>query len=228
MEQPVISLKEVTKIYTVGSQKLKALDDVSLDIRKGEFTCIIGRSGSGKSTLLNLMAGLEKPTRGSILLNGRHIERLSESQLVRLRLKYTGFIFQSFNLFPACTALDNVAMPLMYRGVDRLRRTVRARQMLKTVGLEDHLRHLPSELSGGQQQRTAIARALVTEPMILFADEPTGNLDSATSKDILELIRSSCRAHNTTLIMVTHDNEIAECADRILTIRDGKIIGDRS
>ena len=226
MEQPVISLKDVTKVYTVGTQKLRALDGVDLDINRGEFTCIIGRSGSGKSTLLNLMAGLERPTRGSIVLNGRHIERLGEGKLVQLRLKYTGFIFQSFNLFPTYTALDNVAMPLMYKGVDRLRRTVKARQMLKTVGLEEHLRHLPSEMSGGQQQRTAIARALVTEPMILFADEPTGNLDTATSAEILELLRSACRTKNTTLIMVTHDNEIARTADRVITILDGRITGD--
>ena len=221
---PAISLSQVTKVYTIGTEKLRALDGVTLDIFPGEFTCIIGRSGSGKSTLLNMMAGLEKPTRGSIRIAGKQIERMNEGQLVQFRLNNVGFVFQSFNLFAMHTALDNVAMPLMYKGVNRTVRTARAKKMLTAVGLKTHMKHKPTQMSGGQQQRVGIARALVTQPKILFADEPNGNLDFNTSREILRLIRDICHEKNTTLIMVTHDPEMAQYADRVIRLLDGKVI----
>ncbi len=222
--EPVISLKNVTKIYAIGTQKLRALDDVALDIYPGEFACIIGRSGSGKSTLLNMMAGLEKPSKGSIRVAGKQIERMNEAKLVQFRLNNVGFVFQSFNLFAMHTALDNVAMPLMYKGVSKNIRTARAKKMLSAVGLRTHMNHKPTQMSGGQQQRVGIARALVTQPKILFADEPTGNLDFNTSREILRLVRDICREKNTTLIMVTHDPEMAQYADRVVRLFDGKVV----
>ena len=221
--EAVISLSGVSKVYAIGDEKLTALNNVSLDIYPGEFACIIGRSGSGKSTLLNMMAGLEKPTRGRIRVAGRQIEALSEGELVRFRLKNVGVVFHSFNLFAMHTALDNVAMPLMYKGVPRDIRQKRARKMLEAVGLKSHMRHRPGEMSGGQQQRVGIARALVASPRILFADEPTGNLDFNTSREILRLIRSICRERGTTLIMVTHDPDMAQYADRVVRLLDGRI-----
>ena len=222
--EAVISLNGVSKVYAIGDEKLTALNNVSLDIYPGEFACIIGRSGSGKSTLLNMMAGLEKPTRGRIRVAGRQIEALSEGELVRFRLKNVGFVFQSFNLFAMHTALDNVAMPLMYKGVPRDIRQKRARKMLEAVGLKSHMRHRPGEMSGGQQQRVGIARALVASPRILFADEPTGNLDFNTSREILRLIRSICRERGTTLIMVTHDPEFEQYADHVIHLLDGRLV----
>lgn len=224
--KPAISLRDVTKIYAIGTEKLRALDGVSIDIYPGEFACIIGRSGSGKSTLLNMMAGLEKPSKGSIRIAGKQIERMNEGQLVQFRLNHVGFVFQSFNLFATHTALDNVAMPLMYKGVDRRTRSARAKKMLTAVGLRTHMQHKPTQMSGGQQQRVGIARALVTQPKILFADEPTGNLDFNTSREILRLIRDICHEKNTTLIMVTHDPEMAQYADRVIRLLDGKVIED--
>ncbi len=223
-KEPIIVLNDVSKVYTIGSTKLKALDGVSLEIMKGEFTCIIGRSGSGKSTLLNMIAGLEKPTKGKIRIAGRQIERMNEAKLVQFRLDNVGFVFQSFNLFATANAIDNVAMPLMYKGVDRAARQRQARKMLTAVGLKSHMMHTPNQMSGGQQQRVGIARALVTKPKILFADEPTGNLDLKTSREILRLIRSVCRERNTTLIMVTHDPEMAQYADRVIQLLDGHVI----
>ena len=224
--EPIIRLTDIVKVYTIGSEKLRALDGVSLDIYPGEFALIIGRSGSGKSTLLNMIAGLEKPTRGRIRIAGRQIEKMSENQLVNFRLNNVGFVFQSFNLFATHTALDNVAMPLMYKGVPRTARTKRARAMLESVGLKSHRNHKPSQMSGGQQQRVGIARALVTKPKILFADEPTGNLDFRTSREILKLIREICRERGTTLIVVTHDPEMADYADRVIRLLDGKVVSN--
>ncbi len=221
---PVIALKNVVKVYAIGTEKLRALDGVDLNIYPGEFACIIGRSGSGKSTLLNMMAGLEKPSKGSIRIAGKQIERMNEGELVQFRLNNVGFVFQSFNLFAMHTALDNVAMPLMYKGVNKMTRTSRARKMLAAVGLRTHMQHKPTQMSGGQQQRVGIARALVTQPKILFADEPTGNLDFNTSREILRLIRDICHEKNTTLIMVTHDPEMAQYADRVIRLLDGRVI----
>lgn len=223
-KEPVISLRNLIKVYTIGTQKLRALDGVDLDIYPGEFACIIGRSGSGKSTLLNMMAGLEKPSRGSIRIAGKQIERMDEAKLVQFRLNNVGFVFQSFNLFAMHTALDNVAMPLMYKGVGKNIRTAKAKKMITAVGLKTHMYHKPTQMSGGQQQRVGIARALVTQPKILFADEPTGNLDFNTSREILRLIRDICRERNTTLIMVTHDPEMAQYADRVVRLFDGRVI----
>ena len=222
--QPIISLNAVTKVYTIGSTRLRALDGVSLDIYPGEFCCIVGRSGSGKSTLLNMIAGLEKPTKGQIRVAGKQIDRLNEGKLVQFRLDNVGFVFQQFNLFATHTALDNVAMPLMYKGVARDARLRQARRMLDLVGLSSHVAHMPTQMSGGQQQRVGIARSLVTKPKILFADEPTGNLDLKTSREILRLIRAVCRERGTTLIMVTHDAEIAQYADRMIRLLDGRVI----
>ncbi len=221
---PIITLNDVSKVYVIGSNKLRALDSVSLEIYPGEFTCIIGRSGSGKSTLLNMIAGLEKPSRGRIRIAGKQIERMSESQLVDFRLNNIGFVFQSFNLFAMHTALDNVAMPLIYKGIKKNVRLRRARKTIEAVGLKTHMRHKPTEMSGGQQQRVGIARALVTKPKILFADEPTGNLDLKTSREILRLIRTICKEQGTTLIMVTHDPELAQYADRVVQLLDGRVI----
>ena len=226
-EAPVIRLTDVTKVYTVGQTRLRALDQVSLDVYPGEFAVVIGRSGSGKSTLLNMLAGLERPTKGQIRIAGKQIERMKEKDLVAFRLRSIGFVFQSFNLFAAHTALENVAMPLMYKGVPRARRERQARAMLEAVGLSSHANHSPSQMSGGQQQRVGIARALVAKPRILFADEPTGNLDLRTSREILYLIRNICRERGTTLIMVTHDPEVAAYADRVITLLDGKILENR-
>ena len=222
--EPIIATRNVNKVYVVGTTKLRALDDVSIEIFPGEFACIIGRSGSGKSTLLNMLAGLEKPTRGAIRIAGKQIDRMNESRLVDFRLKNVGFVFQSFNLFATSTALDNVAMPLMYKGVPRASRTRQARKMLMAVGLSSHIMHTPTQMSGGQQQRVGIARALVTKPKILFADEPTGNLELKTSREILRLIRAICRERNTTLIMVTHDPDMAQYADRVIQLLDGRVI----
>ena len=199
------------------------LEDVSLTLSPRQTVCLMAPSGRGKTTLLRCMAGLEKPTRGRIRVAGRQIESLSEGDLVRFRLKNVGFVFQSFNLFAMHTALDNVAMPLMYKGVPRDIRQKRARKMLEAVGLKSHMRHRPGEMSGGQQQRVGIARALVASPRILFADEPTGNLDFNTSREILRLIRDICHERGTTLIMVTHDPDMAQYADRVVRLLDGRI-----
>lgn len=224
---PIIDLNDVVKIYSLGGTRLRALDGVSLKIWPGEFACIIGRSGSGKSTLLNMMAGLEKPSGGGIRVAGKRIERMNEKALVRFRLENIGFVFQSFNLFATQTALDNVAAPLMYRGVRRSVRRKRAAKMLEAVGLKTHMRHTPGQMSGGQQQRVGIARALIASPKILFADEPTGNLDLKTSREILKLIRDACREKGTTLIVVTHDPEMAQFADHVIQLLDGRVIEDR-
>ena len=200
------------------------LDIEHLEIASGEVLGIRGTSGSGKSTLLNMLAGLEKPTKGEIVIAGEHIEKKSESQLVVFRQAHVGFIFQSYNLLPNMTALENVALPLTFQGVDKKTRQLRAAAMLKLVGLAKYLKHKPGQMSGGQQQRVGIARALVVEPEIIFADEPTGNLDSNTSLEVMQLIQKIVRKKNQTLVMVTHDNYLAGFGDRVIHIRDGKII----
>ncbi len=221
----IIEVKDLRKVYRVGKQAVFALNSVSFSINKGEFCAIVGTSGSGKSTLLNLLAGLEPASKGSIRINNVLTSRLSEKELVEFRRKYVGFIFQSFNLIASMTAWENVALPLLFRGVSENRRKRAAIQMLNRLGLKDHIMHKPSELSGGQQQRVGIARALVVKPAIVFADEPTGNLDSVTSREIMGLLQEISQENQQTLIMVTHDNSIAAYADRIFRISDGKIIG---
>lgn len=219
----IIHVENLYKIYEVGENHVFALNGVSFDVRQGEFCSIVGTSGSGKSTLLNMLAGLESPTRGTIEIAGRQIESLSENQLVQYRREKVGFIFQSFNLLPSMTAEENVALPLRFRRIPKAVRRQRAKMMLKAVGLEDHADHLPGQMSGGQQQRVGIARALIVNPDIIFADEPTGNLDSNTTAEIMNMMQKIVRKYNKTLIMVTHDNEIAGFADRIFHIRDGRI-----
>ena len=219
----ILSTSHLVKQYGEKESLVKALNDVSISIEEGEFVAIIGTSGSGKSTLLNMLAGLEKPTKGEIVIAGKHIEKLTENQLVAFRRKHVGFIFQSYNLLQTMNAVENVALPLSFRGVPRKKRNEKAVKYIKLVGLEKQMKHMANEMSGGQQQRVGIARALAVDPQIIFADEPTGNLDSKTTKEILGLMRKIVREQNQTLVMVTHDNYIAGFADRQLHIVDGKI-----
>lgn len=219
----IIEIKDVSKIYRLGDERVIALNKVNLNIEKGEICCFLGTSGSGKSTLLNLMAGLEKPTKGHIKIKGIPIEKLNEKQLVEFRQRFIGFVFQSYNLLPTLTALENVSLPLAFRGVPKNIRDKRAYSMLKAVGLEKYIKHKPTQMSGGQQQRVGIARAFVSKPDIIFADEPTGNLDSKTTLEVMDLITSMCRKNNQTLIIVTHDLNIAKYADKIVKIMDGSI-----
>ena len=207
----------------MGEERIVALNQVTLDFEKGKVYCLIGTSGSGKSTLLNLIAGLEKPTRGEIVFKSAHIERMSEKQLTDYRQKYIGFVFQSYNLLPSLSALENVTIPLIFKKVSKRKRLARARSMLKSVGLADREKHKPSQLSGGQQQRVSIARAFISQPAIVFADEPTGNLDTKTTFEMMELITKMAKENDQTLIIVTHDLDIAQYANTIIHIRDGII-----
>ncbi|AOY77609.1 ABC transporter ATP-binding protein [Clostridium formicaceticum] len=218
-----MEIKNVRKIFRIGDEKVIALDDISMDIKAGEICCLLGTSGSGKSTLLNLMAGLEKPTKGSIKIHGKFIEKMSEKQLTKFRQKNVGFIFQSYNLMPTLNALENVSLPLTFRGVNKKVREKAAFMMLKAVGLEKYIKHKPTQMSGGQQQRVGIARAFVSKPPIVFADEPTGNLDSKTTQEVLQLMLSLAKKNHQTLIIVTHDRSIAAFADRTFYILDGNI-----
>lgn len=222
--EPVIQVKNLYKIYHVGETKVYALNGVDFTMYRGEFCAIVGTSGSGKSTLLNMLAGLEKPTKGEIVIAGKHIEKLNENQLVSFRRERVGFIFQSYNLLNTMNAIENVALPLSFRGMPRGERLEIAEKYLKMVGLEKIGDHMPNQMSGGQQQRVGIARALVVHPEIIFADEPTGNLDSHTTMDVLKLMQQIVREQNQTLVMVTHDNNLAAYADRIFHIIDGKIV----
>ena len=221
---PVISVKDLYKIYRVGETRVRALNGVSFTINRGDFCSIVGTSGSGKSTLLNMLAGLEKPTKGQIVIAGEHMENKTENQLVAFRREHIGFIFQSFNLMGTMNAIENVALPLTFQGMDKKSRTKKAVEMLDLVGLGKHKNHRPNQMSGGQQQRVGVARALVVEPEIIFADEPTGNLDSNTSVEVMNLMKKVVREKKQTLVMVTHDNYLAGFADLVLRIKDGKII----
>ena len=220
----IICVNNLYKLYRIGDSAVRALDGVSFCIKEGEFCAIVGTSGSGKSTLLNMLAGLEKPTKGQVIVAGEHLENMTENQLVRFRREKIGFIFQSFNLLGTMNAVENVALPLTFRGVDKKTREEKASKMLDLVGLSKHKKHRPNEMSGGQQQRVGVARALVLDPEIIFADEPTGNLDSHTSEDVLKLMRKVVQEKNQTLVMVTHDNHLAGFADRVFHIIDGKIV----
>ncbi|MGF0033824.1 ABC transporter ATP-binding protein [Bariatricus sp. SGI.154] len=220
----VIEVKDLYKLYRVGDEVVRALDGVDFNIYEGEFCAIVGTSGSGKSTLLNMLAGLEKPTKGSVVIADQHIEKMNEEQLVRFRRENVGFIFQSFHLLGTLNALENVALPLSFRGVPKDIRLKKADKMLDLVKLAKHKKHLPNQMSGGQQQRVGVARALVVDPKIIFADEPTGNLDSHTSEEVMELMQQVVREQKKTLVMVTHDAHLATYADRVFHIRDGKIL----
>ena len=221
--EKIIQVKNLYKIYKVGHTKVYALNGVDFSLNKGEFCAIVGPSGSGKSTLLNMLAGLEKPTKGQIVIAGTHIEKMTERQLVTFRREHVGFIFQSYNLIQTMNAVENVALPLIFRGVDKKTREEKAKKYLKLVGLEKQMKHMANEMSGGQQQRVGIARALAVDPQIIFADEPTGNLDSRTTMDVLKLMKQIVREEQQTLIMVTHDNHLASFADKQIHIVDGKI-----
>ena len=220
----MIRVKDLYKIYKMGETKVHALDGVDFEIYRGEFCAITGPSGSGKSTLLNMLAGLEHPTKGEIIIAGKHIEKFNEAQLVTFRRDRVGFIFQSYNLIATMNAIENVALPLSFRGIPKVVRTKKAVKYLKLVGLEKFMKHMPNQMSGGQQQRVGIARALAVDPQIIFADEPTGNLDSKTTMEVLKLMQQIVKEQNQTLVMVTHDNNLATYADRIFKIIDGKIV----
>lgn len=220
----VIEVKQLYKLYRVGDSIVRALNGVDFEIYEGEFCAIVGTSGSGKSTLLNMLAGLERPTKGEVIISGQHIEKLNEDQLVKFRRDHVGFIFQSFHLLGTMNATENVALPLSFQGVPKAVRMKKADQMLDLVNLKKHKKHYPSQMSGGQQQRVGVARALVVDPKIIFADEPTGNLDSHTSEEVMTLMQQVVRKQKKTLVMVTHDNHLASYADRIFHIIDGEIV----
>lgn len=220
----IICVNNLYKLYRIGDSAVRALDGVSFCIKEGEFCAIVGTSGSGKSTLLNMLAGLERPTRGEVIISGRHIEKLKEDELVKFRRENVGFIFQSFHLLGTMNALENVALPLTFRGEMRKTRMKKADRMLELVNLGRHKLHMPNQMSGGQQQRVGVARALVTGAEIIFADEPTGNLDSHTSADVMRLMQKVVKEQKRTLVMVTHDEHLASYADRIFHISDGEIV----
>jgi putative ABC transport system ATP-binding protein len=218
----LIEIRDITRQYAVGDSIVKALDGVSLDVMEHSFTAIIGPSGSGKSTLMNIIGCLDKPTSGSYKLNGQSISDLDGNGLSELRNKTIGFIFQKFNLLPRMTALENVELPLVYSGVPGHERRLRAEAELEAMGLADRMYHKPSELSGGQQQRVAIARALITEPALILADEPTGNLDSKTGREVLHMLER-LYSGGKTIVLITHDSSVARRAKRVISIMDGKI-----
>lgn len=220
----VIEVNNLYKLYRVGDSVVRALNGVSFEVYPGEFCAIVGTSGSGKSTLLNMLAGLEKPTKGEVIVSGQHMEKLNEDELVKFRRENVGFIFQSFHLIGTMNALENVALPLSFRGEARSSRLKKADKMLELVNLKKQKKHMPNQMSGGQQQRVGVARALVVNPKIIFADEPTGNLDSHTSEEVMHLMQKVVREQKKTLVMVTHDNHLATYADRIFHIIDGKIV----
>ena len=222
----IIKIENLYKVYPVGKEKVVALGGISLEIEKGQICCILGTSGSGKSTLLNQLAGLEKPSKGRVLIGGVNISTLSEGQLAKFRQKNVGFIFQSYNLLPELTAAENVAMPLMFKGIDPDVRLLEAKKMLCRVGLKDRMDHFPNQMSGGQQQRVGIARAFVTHPEVVFADEPTGNLDTRTTKEVMHMIRGFAKRFHQTIVLVSHDPEMTEYADRIVTLIDGRIVSN--
>ncbi|GAB3932780.1 ABC transporter ATP-binding protein [Larkinella terrae] len=225
MSKNIIETNEISKRYVMGSEVIEALKSVTITIKKGEYVAFMGPSGSGKSTLMNIVGCLDTPTSGTYILNGLDVSNMSENALAEVRNKEIGFVFQTFNLLPRQTSLENVALPLIYAGFNKADRTEKAMQALKNVGLEHRAGHRPNELSGGQRQRVAVARALVNDPSILLADEPTGNLDSKTSYEIMDLF-DQIHSKGNTVIMVTHEEDIAEYAHRIVRLRDGLIETD--
>jgi len=225
MEEPVIKLTNIVRNFMLGKELIRVLKGISLSVNKNEYVALMGPSGSGKSTLMNLLGCLDTPTSGSYMLNGTDVSKMKDNDLAQIRNKEIGFIFQTFNLLPRNSALENVALPLIYAGMGKGDRNARAMQVLEQVGLADRVKHKPNELSGGQRQRVAIARALVNSPAILLADEPTGNLDTKTSHEIMGLLHNLHQAGNT-IIIVTHEEDIAQHAHRIIRLRDGEIESD--
>ncbi|UOG77271.1 ABC transporter ATP-binding protein [Hymenobacter tibetensis] len=226
MLHPVIETHDISKMYRMGTEEIHALRSVTITIQRGEYVAFMGPSGSGKSTLMNIVGCLDTPTTGNYILNGKDVSRMSDNQLADVRNKEIGFVFQTFNLLPRATSLDNVALPLIYAGYNKADREEKAMQALRSVGLDTRAKHRPNELSGGQRQRVAIARALVNDPSIILADEPTGNLDSKTSYEIMDLFEA-LYAKGNTIIMVTHEEDIARYAHRIVRLRDGLIESDQ-
>ena len=219
----IIEVRNAKKIYRMGQERIHAVDGISFTVDRGEFCCLLGTSGSGKSTLLNLMAGIEKLTSGDVFIKGQSIKQMSENKLSKFRQENLGFVFQSYNLLGSMTALENVELPLVFKRMPASKRRRMARGILKKVGLGDRMEHKPKEMSGGQQQRVGIARAFVAKPDVEFADEPTGNLDSKTTIEVMELIKEMAAKHNQTIVMVTHDVSLAAYADKIIHIKDGQI-----
>ncbi|BCY28541.1 ABC transporter ATP-binding protein [Flavobacterium okayamense] len=225
MSQPIIEIKGITRDFPLGEEIIHVLKGIDLTINKGEYVALMGPSGSGKSTLMNLLGCLDTPTSGSYVLNGKHVSEMHDDELAEIRNKEIGFVFQTFNLMPRTTALDNVALPMVYAGKSKTERNERATEVLTQVGLDDRMDHKPNQLSGGQRQRVAVARALVNKPAIILADEPTGNLDSKTSLEIMNLF-DEIHANGNTVILVTHEEDIAAHAHRIIRLRDGMIETD--
>lgn len=226
--ETLISIRDLKRVYKMGGEKVYALNGINLDIYRGEILCLLGTSGSGKSTLLNMIAGLDRPSAGSIKFGKVDFTKLNEAQITHFRQLNVGFVFQSYNLIPTLNALDNVALGLIFKGVPKAKRDALAKDILEKVGLGDRIYHKPSEMSGGQQQRVSIARAFVDKPKIVFADEPTGNLDTKTSFEIMDLMCQMARDHDQTLIIVTHDVETSIYADRIVELRDGVVIREET
>lgn len=227
MMKAIIELTDIARTYRIGAETIHALKSITLSISKNEYVALMGPSGSGKSTLMNILGCLDTPSEGSYVLNGKHVSRMGDDELAEVRNKEIGFVFQTFNLMPRYTALENVALPLIYAGISKEAREERAREVLRQVDLGNRMDHKPNELSGGQRQRVAIARALVNRPSIILADEPTGNLDSKTSTEIMSLFREIHDAGNT-IIIVTHEEDIAQHAHRVVRLRDGLVESDRS
>ena len=225
MPEAVISLKNIKREFRLGDEVIHALKGINIDINKNEYVALMGPSGSGKSTLMNILGCLDTPTSGTYVLNGNDVSQMHDDQLAEIRNKEIGFVFQTFNLLPRTTALDNVALPMVYAGASKSERTERAKEVLTDVGLADRMDHRPNQLSGGQRQRVAVGRALVNRPSIILADEPTGNLDSKTSVEIMALF-DEIHAHGNTVIVVTHEEEIAAHAHRVIRLRDGMVESD--
>lgn len=220
----LIQIKGLSKKYRLGQEVITAISKVDLEIAQGEFLCILGTSGSGKTTLLNIISGLERPTRGQVIIKNKDLTKLKEKDMANFRRKFMGFMFQSYNLLPSLTAVENVALPLIFDGVNKKVREKRSKDLLIQMGLDKRLKNKPTEMSGGQQQRVSIARAMINNPKIIFADEPTGNLDSKTTDDIMGILTEKVTNQGVTLIMVTHELELAQYADRIIHMRDGEIV----
>jgi putative ABC transport system ATP-binding protein len=221
--EPIIRLEDVSRVYDTGKIEVPALLNVDLEVAEGEFLAIVGPSGSGKSTMMNILGCLDRPTSGRYILDGQPVDELNDNGLAAVRSRSIGFVFQSYNLLPRTSALENVAAPLMYQGVPRKERLAKAQLVLERLGLADRLTHIPSELSGGQQQRVGIARAIVTEPALILADEPTGNLDSHSGAEVLDLFKD-LHTLGRTIVLITHDADVAQAADRALHLRDGRLL----